>query len=471
MNPMNIMKSASLAAAASAIILTGCDTGNASTTQLRVLHASPDAPAVNVYLNGGMEPAIEELDFSESSGFVTVDSAIYDTQVYGILPSEADTADAVISANLTLRSDSRYTVVAVDSLSSISAKVFEDMGALEDATKVRLQVAHLTSGAPTVYVHATAPGDALSENTSLGSVSFTSGSDLLGPVEVAAGTYRIRVSTDAAGSSVVYDSGADGVALAAGSDLFIGAVPNTSGIGSSPISLSVLGGTGASTLFDGPNVAVRAVHAVSDVNLVDVGAAADSGAGNQVTDWSLFTGVNFKAVSSYAEVGAATYDVSVDAGQDDSNDILLDAAALAAGTSYTAIALGAAGSANLELTPYADDRRSVATAAKVRIIHASDAAGAVDLYATSTAITDYTGLTPLFEDVALKGTTGYLELDPGTYHFTAALANTTTTGLASGAVTLEAGDIITIIAADLDADGGDTASPVIQAIIIDDSPA
>ena len=491
MNPFKLSKVAVLVAT-STLVLSACennddddsddDAGDTPQTSLRVLHGSPDAPAVNIYLDDGMNPTIESLDFGESSGFATVPADTYNVDVYGILANGGDTTDAVITADLTLDADTRYTVVAVDTVADgddgdsdadITAKVFADTGSLEDDSMVRVQVAHLSDGVPEVYVHVTAPGAALSANTALGSISYTSGSDLLGPVEVAAGDYQIRVSTDAAGTSVAYNSGT--VALAAGSDLFIGAIPNTTGIGSSPVSLSVLSGEGASVLYDvditnGTSTAVRAVHAASEVNLVDVGAGADTGAGDQVTTWDVFTGVNFKDVSAYAEVAAGSYDLSIDAGQDDSTDILLDGAALAKGSSYTAIALGTTGTA-LELVAYEDDLRSVATSAKVRIIHASTAAGAVDLYATASAITDYTGLTPAYEDVALKGSTGYFELDPGTYHFTAALANTTTTGLASGAVTLEAGDIITIIAADLDADGGDTGAPVIQAILIDDSPA
>jgi hypothetical protein len=469
----------------------------AETSQLRVLHGSPDAPAVNVYLNDGMTPTIDTLDFAASSGFATVNSATYNVDVYGILASGADTTDPVITADLTLDADTRYTVVAVDTLADgdsngsadITAKVFADTGSLSDSSMVRVQVAHLSDGVPEVYVHVTAPGATLSANTALGSVSYTSGSDLLGPVEVAAGDYQIRVSTDAAGANVAYNSGT--VALAAGSDLFIGAIPNASEIGSSPVALAVLSGEGASTLYDvditsGTSTAVRAIHAVSDVNLVDVGAAADSAAGTQddVSTFALYTDVDFTAVAPYTEVAATTYDVGINA-QDlagtDSSDVLLDGAVLASGMSYSVMAVGtlsdeteaptnAAADIPLELVAYADDRRSVATSAKVRIIHASTVAGDVDLYATGTAISDYTGLTPAFEDVAFKASTGYFELDPGTYHFTAALAGTETTGLASGAIALEAGDIITIVARDLDSGSMEAGDPVVKAIVIDENP-
>jgi hypothetical protein len=413
-----------------------------------------------------LTPTVDTLGYAESSGFTLLDPGTYEVDVYGILPSGADTGSAVISAELGLDSDTRYTVVAVDSLSDISAKVFADTGVLEDETKVRVQVAHLTDGVPEVYVHVTAPNDTLSTNTSLGSVSFTTGSDLLGPVEISPGDYQIRISTDAAGTSVAYDSGT--VALSAGSDLFIGAIPNTSGIGNSPVALSVLSGSGATTIYDSVGAVIRPIHTVSDVDEVDIGAGADGGAGSQVAGYTAYTDVDFAVDGDYTSpLAAGKYDVAVDVGNGGAPEILLDGAELASGMSYSILAVGTAAEDeyDLDLVAYPDDRRSVATAAKVRIIHASTVAGEVDLYATATS--DITGATPAFLNVPFKASTGYFELAAGTYHFTAALASTSTIGLASGAVTLEAGDIVTIIARDLDSDDTETGDPVIKALLVD----
>lgn len=446
--------------------------GSSAMSEIRVLHASPDAPAVDVALDSTV--AIMDLDYGESSGFTTVNSGDYQTEVFGIL-ADGSNSDAVIDATLTFDDDERYTVVAVDTLGNgaITAKVFEDDGMLSDSSMVRVQVAHLSEGVPEVYVHVTAPGATLSENTALGSISYTSGSDLLGPVEVDAGDYQIQVSTDAAGSSVAFDSGT--VTLAAGSDLFIGAIPNATDIGSSPVSLAVLDGSGAAVLYDVANndAALRAVHAVSDVDAVELGVAADAGAGDDVSSFD-FGPLDLAEILDHVEVAAGTYDIGIDAADNDASDILFDGADLLSGMSYTGIAVGTAAVDSgtdipLEISVYEDDRRGLATAAKVRIIHASTAAGDVDLYATADAIDgDYTGLTPAFTDVPYKASTGFFQLDPGTYHFTAALAGTETTGLASGAVTLEAGDILTIIARDLDSDMSETGDPVIKAILLTD---
>ena len=354
--------------------------------------------------------------------------------------------------------------------SDITAKVFEDAGSLSDANLVRVQVAHLTFGVPQVYVHVTTPDADLSENTVLGTVAFDDDAPL-GPVEIDAGDYQIRVTTDAAGTSVAFNSGT--VTLAAGSDLLVGAIPNTSGLTDSPVALAVLNGTEASVIYDADDGAqVRPVHLVSDVDEVNIGAAANTTPGDDVTDFSLYTNVDFTQVGAYTSgLASGSYDFAVDATADDQGDITLDGANLTAGVSVTAFAMGTLGvemgdDIPLTIETYVDDHRGLATSAKVRIIHGSAGTGLVDLYAT--ASDDISSATPAFEDVPFKASTGYFEVDPGTYHFTATLADTQTIGLASGAVTLEAGDIITIIARDLDSDDSEEGAPLLQALVISD---
>jgi len=46
----------------------GSDSNDSPRTQLRVIHASPDAPKVNVLLNG--EAVLTEVNYKEGSGFL-----------------------------------------------------------------------------------------------------------------------------------------------------------------------------------------------------------------------------------------------------------------------------------------------------------------------------------------------------------------------------------------------------------------
>ena len=53
------------------------ETGSA---QLRVIHLSPDAPAVDVWANGSLR-AIERLDFASGTEYLTLDAGTYDFAV------------------------------------------------------------------------------------------------------------------------------------------------------------------------------------------------------------------------------------------------------------------------------------------------------------------------------------------------------------------------------------------------------
>ena len=70
-----------LLAASSLLILAACDSDDndpapaeppAPTTTVQVLHASPDAPAVNVLVNG--EEALGNVDYKDSSGWISLDA-------------------------------------------------------------------------------------------------------------------------------------------------------------------------------------------------------------------------------------------------------------------------------------------------------------------------------------------------------------------------------------------------------------
>jgi hypothetical protein len=89
----------------------GTDAENA---RVRVVHASPDAPAVDVWIDGSV--AIGNLAFEEISDFLTAPAGTYQVQV---VPTGA-TEPVVIEASLTLDAGTDYTVVATDTLENIT---------------------------------------------------------------------------------------------------------------------------------------------------------------------------------------------------------------------------------------------------------------------------------------------------------------------------------------------------------------
>ena len=224
----------------------------AATPTLRALHASPDAPAVNIWVNG--TPALTGVDYSQGSGFVPVVEE-NNIQVEAILPGD----DAVvIDADLNLDYSTETTVIATRNLADNggvpSALVIQNRSD-ERITQgfFRAQIVHAAPDAPAVDVFVTAFDADLAGQTPVnGADTPLAFEDFTERLEVPAGAYRIRITLDGDPEAVVYDTGETAVPFPAGADLMVVAVENT-GPGAAPVQLVVLDGTGRGPVL---NVAV-----------------------------------------------------------------------------------------------------------------------------------------------------------------------------------------------------------------------
>ena len=167
------------------------------TARVRVVHASPDAPAVDVYLNDSK--AITNLAFKASSDFAAVPAGSYAVKV-----TATGATDAVISATLPLEAGQSYTVVAVGRLADITARVYQDDTSALAAGKARLRVIHASPNTPGVDVAVTG-GPVLITN-----LAFPNASDNL---TVDAGTYNVEVRPTGTQTAAL---SAPGLALDAG---------------------------------------------------------------------------------------------------------------------------------------------------------------------------------------------------------------------------------------------------------------
>ena len=125
------------------VILDDSGTPAAGKAWVRVLHGSPDAPEVDVYVGAtaatsAKVDALSGLSFAESSAYVPVDAGTYGVKVCA-------TADATICPitvdGLVLDAGKKYTVVASNALADIEASVVVDDPAA-DATTGQVRVAH-----------------------------------------------------------------------------------------------------------------------------------------------------------------------------------------------------------------------------------------------------------------------------------------------------------------------------------------
>ena len=148
-----------LGALAVLAVAAGASGGDASAqsgdARLRVLHASPDAPAVDVYLDGS--EAVSDLAFGSITDYVPVPSGAHAVQVF---PSSANgSGTPVIDVpTLTLDAGKDYTVAAVGKLADIEPLVLVDNNGAPAAGNAHIRVVHVSPDAPNVDIFAAGAG-------------------------------------------------------------------------------------------------------------------------------------------------------------------------------------------------------------------------------------------------------------------------------------------------------------------------
>lgn len=160
------------------------------TANIRVAHLSPDAPPVDIYINGELS-GIPTLAFGSLSGWVEVPVSTYDIAV---VPQGESLDNAVIGPlSLSFAADSWTTITAVGlfEAGNLTAQlVFENFSTAVPDDQARLTVFHAIPDAPAVDVLA---GD----QTLVSNLAFpgTAGdNDGAFVLDVPAGTYTIRLT-------------------------------------------------------------------------------------------------------------------------------------------------------------------------------------------------------------------------------------------------------------------------------------
>ncbi len=233
------MKRIALATSVLVLILAAATTALAAghEARVRVVHASPDAPAVDVWVNDTIV-AFSNAPFKGITGYAELEPAKYNVKV---VPAGA-TEPVVIEAELGLDANTDYTVVAVGKLADIEPLVLVDDNTLPAAGKAHVRFVHASPDAPNVDI-AVKGGPVLFEN-----VPFKQAFPYL-PVD--AGTYDLEVRVHDTGAVVLE---VPGLALAdrtvytvfamglAGGEPSLTAVPS---VDASPASPTLLPATGA----------------------------------------------------------------------------------------------------------------------------------------------------------------------------------------------------------------------------------
>ena len=379
---------------------------------IRVLHASPDAPNVDVLVDN--QVVLSDVSYKQASDFLSVLVGTRNVKV-----NAAGTSTTVIDADLTLAFNSFTTIIATNFLAQIEPLVLPDENTPPSGNLLKIRVVHSAPSAPPVDVYVTAPGEDINAATpTLSDVAFKDFSDFL---EIPEAGYQIRV-TLAGFKDPVFDSGP--VTLDAGSILTAVAVNATGG--ASPISLVVLTNDPTTPFIeiDDNRARLRAVHASPDAPNVDI----------LVDNALVASDVAFKGVLDYTDVPAGDRNIKVNL-TDPGTSVIDATVPLAGGTDYTVLAVDFAASIEPLLL---DDNTTTPSPgnAKVRVVHASPNAPNVDVLVDDTIV---------LTNVAFKEFSDYLEVPAGDRNFKVNATGTAMTVI-DVTPTLIDGSIYTVVA-------------------------
>ncbi len=156
------------------------------TAQVRVVHASPDAPNVDIWVDG--TSVLTDVPFTAVSDYLSVPAGEHNIQV-----TATGTTEPVIDADLTFEAGQAYTVAAIGPVADISATVLTDDRAPAEG-KAKLRVFHASPSAPPSVDVAVTDGPMLVEG-----LAYPEATDYL---SVDPGTYPLEIraagETDAA---------------------------------------------------------------------------------------------------------------------------------------------------------------------------------------------------------------------------------------------------------------------------------
>jgi len=195
---------------------------NSSTSKLMVVHASPNAPNVDVRVNNNV--ALTNVAYPANSSYTTVNSGATNVKV-----SPTGTTNYVIDANVNLDANKNYSIFAIDSVSKIKAAVVSDDLTAPASGKAHVRFFHFSANAPAVDIAVTG-GPVLFSNRMFNDQSTNASFANFTPLN--AGTYNLEVR--AAGTNTVV--------------LSLPNIPLTSGKIYTIFAKGFLGGTGMQAL-------------------------------------------------------------------------------------------------------------------------------------------------------------------------------------------------------------------------------
>jgi hypothetical protein len=160
--------------------------------RVRIMHASPDAPAVDIFVDG--KKAVTALAFPANTGYVPLPAGPHDVAIFAS-PSDG-TGAPVLKATLQVAAGKDYTVLAVGRLadSTLSLLPLEDNNSAPAAGNAHLRLIHASPDAPAVDVVVAGTDTKVFSNVTFKGVGAYT--------PVPAGTYNLDVRVASSGQTV-----------------------------------------------------------------------------------------------------------------------------------------------------------------------------------------------------------------------------------------------------------------------------
>lgn len=343
----------------------------AGKAMIRAIHASPDAPAVDIYVKGNSTPVVTNLAYGQTSGWLEVDAGSYvlELRAAGAKPTEPV---AYVTDAIALQEGVLVSAVAAGLLASNdTAASFRVLGVQERFSDVpsgiKVRAVHAAPDAPAVDLDIGNDAPGKPELAGLARFATTDGqiplpADQALALGIAAGGARVTAFT-----TPKLRAGAQVLLVATG---LLGSLPRER----DGFALLAVGPNG-SVGFIKQDPTVYALHASPDAPAIDIFAGAAELADNlsfgqlsrpiQVSPGSY--ALDFFGTTAGAERPKGEPAASASTGE------------LVAGERYLAEATGFLGQKKLQLVAYRDGFERDALKPRLRAVHASPDAPAVDV--------------------------------------------------------------------------------------------
>jgi hypothetical protein len=384
-----------------------------TTTNLRVLHTSYDAPAVDVWVDGVV--AITNLPYGASSGYAEIPVGMRNVQV----TPAGQSSPVVIEADLNIEESDDYSLAAVDMLSNISAVVSVD-DREPNANRARIKFLHASPDAPAVDIKL----DSGNGPVVFSNVSFKNITDY---VEVSEGSYTFVVTPTGTDTEVfVFQP----IPVSNGTVYTVVAHGSLDNSDNYPFGVRVFVDNDPGNVFVDMTLAttnVLVTHASPDAPGVDLlvdGIVVNSQA------------LEFPDNTGYLMVNSGTRNFKVNA-TGTSFTVIDETMTIGADMDYSVFAIDEL--SNIRALVLQDDLSTPASGkSHVRFLHLSPDAPAVDITLTDGTV--------IFGDIAFGEHVDFTPLDAGMYDLEVRVAGTNTVALELPGISLENGKIYTVFA-------------------------